>query len=74
MNTNLGEWIQSRKYPVIIELKDGYSGLRITMTDIKTGLKRNGLISYEILDDFDMFIERMYEELIQKVLEGMIKL
>lgn len=73
MNTNLGEWLQSRKYPVIIELKDGYSGLRITMQDIKTGLKRNGLIGYEILDDFDMFIERMYEELMQSILREVSK-
>lgn len=67
MNTNLGEWFQSIKYPVIIELKDGYSGLRITMEDIKTGLKRDGLIGYEILDGFDMFIEQMYKELMQSL-------
>ena len=67
MNTNLGEWFQSIKYPVIIELKAGCLGLRITMEDIKTGLKRYGLISYEILDGFDMFIEQMYKELMQSL-------
>lgn len=59
----LAKWLDERDHQVTLCLRKEDQGLYIKMIDMKTGMVQMGLLGSDLLEDFQLMIDRMYREL-----------
>lgn len=59
----LAKWLEEREHKVTLSLSMNWAGLHIKMVDDKTGLIRACLLGSDLLEDFQLMIDKMYQEL-----------